>query len=575
MHALLISIEKLRLNSKLLIGFGLGLLIALAIGINSIHSLRTISEKTQQILDSELLGISHIKEANINLIYIGRSLRAMIMAQTLEEREKARARLDLATLTLGKELGEARTRITNKEEKQKFDEFDVLFDQYKRNLTEIIALLEKDDLRKSQATSFLTSERFQKTINGTDDTLTAITKVKEKSAQETAVALEEMSNASIKLSLILLVSGLLVGVFVGSIIGRSISHPIERLRDFIEGLAAGKVDETVPYISYKNELGNMARSLQTLQDTVQEMENSRWIKAHSAEIAAALQQTEDSRSLAQLAISRMAQVLNAGHGLIYLLSGDNRLNLLASYGYRERKHLNNSYAIGEGLIGQCAMEKVAITLSAPQDYIQINSGLGEAPPACISVLPIMQNECLLGVLEIASFQQFSERQIALLDTLMPILAISMEIMDRNQRTRDLLVATQEQAVRMEKQAAQLEEQTVEMEAQQAELLETENWFRSIIETAPDGMLVVNEKGSIVLSNPQAEALFGYEAGQLLGIALSELMQLTLCADVAGTTVHTLLGRRKDGHEFAISLNRSGLPALGKQGRCMSLVIPAA
>jgi PAS domain S-box-containing protein len=162
-----------------------------------------------------------------------------------------------------------------------------------------------------------------------------------------------------------------------------------------------------------------------------------------------------------------------------VLESDGRYNLLASYGYRERKHLNSSFAVGEGLIGQCVMEKASILLTAPQDYIRINSGLGEGPPACIIVQPIIQGDRVLGVLEMASFQQFAEREIAVLDALQPLLATSMEILDRNLKTRELLAATQEQAERMEKQAAQLEEQQVEMEAQQYEIKTAEERGRVI------------------------------------------------------------------------------------------------
>jgi PAS domain S-box-containing protein len=93
------------------------------------------------------------------------------------------------------------------------------------------------------------------------------------------------------------------------------------------------------------------------------------------------------------------------------------------------------------------------------------------------VQPIIQGDRVLGVLEVASFQQFGERELNVLDALQPILASGMEILDRNLKTRELLAATQEQAEHMEKQAAQMEEQTVEMEAQQVEIKAAEDRMR--------------------------------------------------------------------------------------------------
>jgi len=141
---------------------------------------------------------------------------------------------------------------------------------------------------------------------------------------------------------------------------------------------------------------------------------------------------------------------------------------------------------------------------------------------------------------------------------------------------------------MEKQAAQLEEQSVEMEAQQAELLETENWFRSIIETAPDGMLVVDTAGRILLANPKAEEMFGYAAGELVGGQIEQLVpeesrgphpgqrQGFLAENRSrvmgeGPQLH---GHRKDGSEFALFVTLSPLPARGTRGSCVSVALRA-
>jgi PAS domain S-box-containing protein len=199
------------------------------------------------------------------------------------------------------------------------------------------------------------------------------------------------------------------------------------------------------------------------------------------------------------------------------------------------------------------------------------------------VMPIIHSERVLGVLEMASFQQFTDRERAVLEALIPVLATSMEIMDRNLRTKELLAATQEQAERMEKQAAQLEEQSVEMEAQQAELLETESWFRSIIESAPDGLLVVDADGRILLSNPKAEKIFGYEFGELVGTAVGQLVPPATRVSHAemralfmeegqsrpmGENIK-VAGLRKDGTEFPLTISLSPLPARGSRGKCVS------
>src|SRR5690606_30774213 len=135
---------------------------------------------------------------------------------------------------------------------------------------------------------------------------------------------------------------------------------------------------------------------------------------------------------------------------------------------------------------------VPITIpSPPPDYIRIVSGLGDAVPGVIVLMPANRAETLRGVLELASFPPKDERQAALLDELMPLLAANTEILERSLHTEALLKETQEQAARMEAQAVRLEQQSHEMTAQQAALASTDRWYRSIIASAPDGALVVD------------------------------------------------------------------------------------
>jgi PAS domain S-box-containing protein len=377
-----------------------------------------------------------------------------------------------------------------------------------------------------------------------------------------------------QLNVILLVAGLALAILLGFMIGGAVQRPNDRLRTSVEELAKGKVDAPIPHLEYPNEIGVMARAIGVLQGVSRAANEQHWVKSQIADISSVVQQAKDFVGLAQGVVSKVAPAIGAGHGVFYVADAQGSLNLLASYGFRERKHLNNSFKIGEGLVGQCAMEKTPITLTTPQSYIRINSGLGEGPPACVTVLPIIHDGRVLGVLELASFQQFTARETAMLDALMPTLATSMEIMSRNLRTQELLTATQAQAERMEKQAAQLEEQTVEMEAQQAELRETESWFRSIIETAPDGMMVADAAGKLLLANPNAEQLFGYAPQELVGLNLAKIVPALNLSPEQNIKAQVVAGQHKDGRSLALTLSASPLPDLGGRGRCFSVAVRA-
>ena len=386
-----------------------------------------------------------------------------------------------------------------------------------------------------------------------------------------------------------LVNTLLVVYVLGFLYNRRLVQPLVHMNDEVRGMLEGRHVETSAVNSTHavEEIGMLAASFDVLRTTHRKAEESHWVKSQVSDISSALQQSDTLRELGQAVMSKLAMAVGAGHGALYFSDGERHYSLLASFGYRERKHLANRFAIGEGLVGQCAMEKTPITLSAPKDYIRISSGLGEGPPACVSVVPVILRDRVLGVLEVASFQQFSAREQALLDAVTPVLATSLEILERNLKTRELLTSTQEQAERMEMQAARLEEQSVEMEAQQAELRETESWFRRIIDSSPDGLLVADEAGRVLLSNPKVEAVFGCGPGELVGSHVQHMVRADANQkDASSASVSGLFhpdkqqdggatlfkALRKDGSEVDVLIAVTPLPAQGSRGQCTHLSV---
>src|SRR3982751_1255377 len=97
---------------------------------------------------------------------------------------------------------------------------------------------------------------------------------------------------------------------------------------------------------------------------------------------------------------------------------------MSSYAFQRRKHLSNRYSLGEGLVGQCGIEKKVILVDdVPEDYVQISSGLGKARPRHITVLPILFEGHLKAVIDLASFQRFTPIHLTFLDQLMQSIGV--------------------------------------------------------------------------------------------------------------------------------------------------------
>jgi len=573
MNIQLPALEKQTLTTKLLIGFGFGLMIAAMVGVNAISSMRVMSEKSNTIYEKELLGISHLKEANINLIYMGRSLQQMMLAQNVVEREKAQLRLDKAKVTLQAELDEARKHIFREDAKWMLTRFDNLFEQYQRNVAHTMELMGKDSHKPDEAVAYIARQEFSYVVNTADDTLTAITKIMEKDAYDTAEELAKLAERSNKIALLLLLLGLAVGIVAGLIVGKSIQRPSDRLRNSIESLAAGRLDDVIPNADYPNEIGAFARAIQSLQKVYRSMEMQRWIKTYVTEISAQIQQADSYEELARRLLSATCPLLGASIGVLYLHE-ENQLRMLASYGWRERKNLNQELVLGEGLLGQSALEKKTITITEPpEDYIKISSALGESTPRVVTVLPIMHGGELVAMMEIASFQNIGEREAALLDALLPMIAMTMEILGKNISAQQMMQEAQERAIQMEVQAAQLEEQSVEMAAQQSELQKTEEWYRCIVQSA-DAMLVIDERGVIILSNPKADTIFGYKSDTLIGQRAQVVVPAWKDFSEAEDAVdmNTLDALHMDGSAIQISVALTRLPSIGLKTACSCLSI---
>ena len=358
-----------------------------------------------------------------------------------------------------------------------------------------------------------------------------------------------------------------INVMIGGLRGTS---------KFASEIGKGKYDTQFMLLSDNDVLGNALLNMRTSlaeatndELTRKELEAQRsWINKGVNLFGDLLRKhNDDMRVLGDAVISKLVKYLEANQGGLFVMNEENPedvfLELSASYAFNRKKYIEKKILIGEGLVGMCALEKYSMHMTEiPEEYIEIESGLGDANPRSILIVPLKMDNQIFGVFEIASFKKFKPYEIELVEKVAENVASTLSTSKINRRTSELLLQSQQQAVEMHKQeelmkrsiediskekevAVQrefdvrksLEKVTVaqrildKKEQEQTQLIEDlnkqnekkvveleirEKRYRMILQSSLNAIVVLNKQGQIVFVNRAAENLWGYTHSELEG-----------------------------------------------------------
>ncbi|MFC9060242.1 HAMP domain-containing protein [Streptomyces sp. NPDC057074] len=240
--------------------------------------------------------------------------------------------------------------------------------------------------------------------------------------------------------------------------------------------ASGEISELQDYIN---------KMIANLRDTTIANKEQDWLKGNLARISGLMQGRRDLQDVASLIMSELTPVVSAQHGAFFLamplvVDGQDQagaqedqyeLRMLGSYGY-SMGSMPTSFRPGEALVGTAAEEKRTILVeNAPSGYLKISSGLGEAPPAQVIVLPVLFEGQVLGVIELASFTPFTQIQKDFLNQIAEMIATSVNTISVNTKTEVLLSQSQELTEQLRERSEELEQRQKALQSSNAELEE--------------------------------------------------------------------------------------------------------
>jgi len=255
---------------------------------------------------------------------------------------------------------------------------------------------------------------------------------------------------------------------------------------------------------------NINQMIANLRETTQKNTEQDWLKTNLAKFTRMLQGQRDLETVSKLILSELAPLVSAQHGVFYLMeSGENHppyLKLISTYAYRERKHLANRFFLGEGLVGQCALEKERILITeVPPHYITISSGLGEAAPMNAVVLPVLFEGQVTAVIELASFNRFNEIHLTFFDQLTESIAIVLNTIAASMRTEELLKQSQSLAEELQSQQKELTGTNQRLEQQAKSLTASEELLKKQQEQLQQTNAELQEKAELLaLQNREVE-----------------------------------------------------------------------
>jgi hypothetical protein len=262
---------------------------------------------------------------------------------------------------------------------------------------------------------------------------------------------------------------------------------------YADRIGNGDMEATFEPLSKEDILGNslleMGKNLKKLSE---EDLKRNWAAVGLAEFAQLLRENSDMQLLFDNIMSKLVNYVNANQGALFLVNENENevaLSMSACYAYDRKKHIGALIHPGEGLVGQCYLERDVIYLTdVPENYVNITSGLGQATPRCISLFPLIVNDKIMGVIELASFKILDKYEIDFIKKVCENIAGTISNVKINQKTVVLLENAKISQQKMMENEEEMRQNLEELTATQEGMQRREHDFKIQIQELEDKLL---------------------------------------------------------------------------------------
>ena len=473
------SLGNFKIGFRLYGGFGIVVLLSVAVGVITIFGMYELSNLTSKMYHHPLAVSNAVRDVKVNINAMHRSMKDVALSEEIEDIDKFAA-------------------VVDDYEKNVYESFNIIFDRF---------LGDKRDVSKAhQAFSdwkVIRDEVIMLSRAGESDRAVAITKGK--GARHVAYmdgniqfmvdfasgkADSFLHNAHIAKSRVIRNTIILISVmFVASgiiafFITRSITVPVRKIVGKVKNIAKGDHEQNLD-INRSDEIGKLSESInqmasqinnQTFELNRNQVHLETSVKMRTNELRLAKEKAEEAVSitegftelnrtmenvqnittLSNNIVCYMAQFLKIPLAAFFIFNRENLLQRMASYGYPQRKDLPDNFKSGEGYVGQAAKDMKPIMIEEIPEHIRVLLGYGEAPPKAVFVYPLIYNDQTLGVLELGSLNDFTESQISWIEqATRSISAVLRATIDLNEiKHNEEMLRESEEELKVAKQKAE-------------------------------------------------------------------------------------------------------------------------
>ncbi len=466
----------MKFRNKLYIDFGVFLILIIIITITSLNMVSQFKNNMNEVVR---VNYEEVRLANIARYEVSNSSR-ILRDLILLDKDKEIIEKDIQQMEDSREIGLSAVNDLDKSVKssqtnQLISKLKLLSDFYIDLQKEIETMVREG--RNDDATELLfdaqdsRDEMFQ--------ILNQIVGIEEQVMRDTLEQTETLYWQAILLYTTLIALGLFIGLGVIFISMRKITGDIKTVTDVINGISSFDSTDNLPRINItsNDEIGEIAKAFNEMASALEEqikqekeynkvIQDQSWLKSNVEEVSTMFQGVKDIKVFCDELITKITPMAGGKYGVIYLLEEKEEqkyLKKLATYAFGSSQIDCPDFQLGEGLVGQCALEKQEIRLEqVPDNYIKVASGLGAASPKSILILPVKFNGEVLAVVELASLDEFSPLQVELLHRVLNTMGIAINRIANHMQVEKLLKESQIFTEELQTQSEELQLQQEEL-----------------------------------------------------------------------------------------------------------------